>query len=179
MILQWGPESMESATMQSQHDDVINWNHFPRYWPFVRGIHRSPVNSPHKGQWRGALMFSLICTWTNSWGNNGNAGELRRHRAHYDVTVMNNDSAMRSGKHGIQHNTITETGPCFHDDAIKWKHFPRYWLLWGEFTGHRWIPRTKASELWCFLWSASELTVEPTMETLVIWDAIALIMAPQ
>ena len=43
------------------HDDVIIWKHFPRYWPFVRGIHRQPVNSPHKGQWRGALMFSLIC----------------------------------------------------------------------------------------------------------------------
>ena len=42
------------------HDDVIKWKHFPRYWPFVRGIHRPPVNSPHKGQWRGALMFSLI-----------------------------------------------------------------------------------------------------------------------
>ena len=42
------------------HDDVIKCNNFPRYWPFVRGIHRSPVNSPHKGQWRGALMFSLI-----------------------------------------------------------------------------------------------------------------------
>ena len=41
------------------HDDVIKWKHFPRYWIFVRGIHRSPVNSPHKGQWRGALMFSL------------------------------------------------------------------------------------------------------------------------
>ena len=39
------------------YDDVIKWKHFPRYWPFVRGIHRSPVNSPHKGQWRGALMF--------------------------------------------------------------------------------------------------------------------------
>ena len=39
------------------HDDVIEWKHFPRYWPFVRRIHRSPVNSPHKGQWRGALMF--------------------------------------------------------------------------------------------------------------------------
>ena len=39
------------------HDDVIKWRHFPRYWPFVRGIHRSPVNSPHKGQWREALMF--------------------------------------------------------------------------------------------------------------------------
>ena len=42
------------------HDDVIKWKHFPRYWPFVRGIHRSPVKSPHKGQWCGALMFSLI-----------------------------------------------------------------------------------------------------------------------
>ena len=40
---------------------VIEWNHFPRYWPFARGIHRSSVNSPHKGQWRGALIFSLIC----------------------------------------------------------------------------------------------------------------------
>ena len=45
-----------------------------------------------------------------------------------------------------------------HDDVIKWKHFPRYWHLCGEFTGLRWIPRTKASdaELWYFLWSASE-----------------------
>ena len=42
------------------HDDVIKWKHFPRYWPFVREIHRSPVNFPHKGQWRGALMFTLI-----------------------------------------------------------------------------------------------------------------------
>ena len=45
------------------HDDVIKWKHFPRYWPFLRGIHRSPVYSLHKGQWHGALMFSLICTW--------------------------------------------------------------------------------------------------------------------
>ena len=45
---------------------VIKWKHFPRYWPFVRGIHRSPVNSPHKGKWRGALMFPLICVWINS-----------------------------------------------------------------------------------------------------------------
>ena len=45
-------------------DDVIKWKRFPRYWPFVRGIHRSPVNSPHKGHWRGTLMFSLICVWT-------------------------------------------------------------------------------------------------------------------
>ena len=70
------------------HDDVIKWNHFPRYWPFVRGIHRSPVNSPHKGQWRGALMFSLICARINGWVNNREAGGSRRHRAHYDITVM-------------------------------------------------------------------------------------------
>ena len=70
------------------HDDVIKWRHFPHYWPFVRGIHRSPVNSPHKGQWRGALMFSLICVWINGWASNREAGDLRRYLAHYDVTVM-------------------------------------------------------------------------------------------
>ena len=70
------------------HDDVTKWKHFPRYWPFVRGIHRSPVNSPHKGQWRGALMFSLICAWTNGWVNNRDAGDLRRYCAHYDVIVI-------------------------------------------------------------------------------------------
>ena len=52
------------------------------------GTHRSPVNCPHKGQWRGALMFSLICVWINGWVSNRDAGDLRRHRAHYDVTVM-------------------------------------------------------------------------------------------
>ena len=48
----------------------------------------SPVNSPHKTQWRGAWMFSLICTWINSWVNNPEAGDLRRHRTHCDVSVM-------------------------------------------------------------------------------------------
>ena len=70
------------------HDDVIKWKHFPRYWPFVRGIHRSPVNSPHKGQWRGALMFSLVSVWINGWVNHGDVGDLRRYRANYDITVM-------------------------------------------------------------------------------------------
>ena len=75
-------------TLHFTHDDVIKWKHFPRNWPFVRGIHRSPVNSPHKGQLRGALMFSLICAWINDWVNNREAGDLRRHRDHYDVIVM-------------------------------------------------------------------------------------------
>ena len=47
-----------------------------------------PVNSPHKGQWRGALMFSLICARINDWVNNREAGDLRRHRGHCDVNVM-------------------------------------------------------------------------------------------
>ena len=95
------------------HDDVIKWKHFPRYWPFVRGrggglcsgpdqrkhqsstslafvrgIHRSPVNSPHKGQRRGALMFSFNWARINGWVNNREAGDFRRRRLHYDVIVM-------------------------------------------------------------------------------------------
>ena len=78
-----------ALTHRCNHDDVIKWKHFPRYWPFsVRGIPRSPVNSPHKGQWRGALMFSLICACINGWVNNRKAGDVRRHRIHYDVIVI-------------------------------------------------------------------------------------------
>ena len=57
--------------MLKHHDDVIK-----------------SVNSPHKGQWHGALMFSLICVWINGWVNNREADDLRRYRAHYDVTVI-------------------------------------------------------------------------------------------
>ena len=83
------PQYVNAHRLNANHDDVMKWKHFPRYWPFVRGIHQSPVNSLHKGQWRGALMFSLICARINGWVNNGGAGDLRRYRAHYDVIVMN------------------------------------------------------------------------------------------
>ena len=73
----------------SMYDDPIKWKHCSHYWPFVRGIHRSPADTPHKGQ--RTLMFSLICAWTNSWANNReDASDLRRHRAHYDITAMTN-----------------------------------------------------------------------------------------
>ena len=85
-----------------QHDDVIKWKHHPRNWPFVRGIHRSPVNSPHKGQWREALMFSLICVWISGWVNNREAGDLRRYGADYDTTVINLDEL----QHGNPQNVI-------------------------------------------------------------------------
>ena len=42
----------------------------------------------HKGHWRRALMLPLICTWIYGCTNNREAGDMRRHRAHYDVTVM-------------------------------------------------------------------------------------------
>ena len=52
---------------------------FPCNWPFVRGIHWSPVNSPHKGQWCRALVFSFICARINVWVNNREAGDLRHY----------------------------------------------------------------------------------------------------
>ena len=55
--------------------------------PLHRGIHRSPGDSHHKGQWRGASMFSLICARASDWANHWDTGDLRRHRVHYDVTV--------------------------------------------------------------------------------------------
>ena len=64
--------------MRHDHDDVIKWKHFSRYWSFVRGIHRSPVDYLHKGQLRGALLFSLICAWRNGSANTRDAGDLRR-----------------------------------------------------------------------------------------------------
>ena len=66
-----------SGIVSYMYDGVMKWKHFPRYWPFV-----------HKGQWRGALMFSCICACINGLVNNRMAGDLRRHRAHYDISVM-------------------------------------------------------------------------------------------
>ena len=97
----------------AMHDDVIKWKHFSRYWPFVLGIHRSPVNSPHKGQWRGALMFSLICVWINGWVNNREAGDFSRRRAHYDVTVVcYNDSGMTEVCRLVIYNEMEKFCQC-------------------------------------------------------------------
>ena len=70
------------------HHDVIKWKHFQHYWPFVKGIHQSPVDSRHKGQWRRALVFSLMWAWTSASTNTWDAGDLRSHCTHCDVNVM-------------------------------------------------------------------------------------------
>ena len=77
MVSQITGASIVYSTAVSGAD--LGIHRWPRYWPFVRGIHQSPVNSPHKGQWR---------AWINRWVNNREAGHLRRHRALYDVIVM-------------------------------------------------------------------------------------------
>ena len=96
-----------------RHDYVIKWKHFPRYWPFVRGIHRSPVNSPHKGQWRGALMFSLICVWINGWVNNGEAGDLRRYHAYCDATVMDSTANIVPSRFRKLQNPVSCERPLY------------------------------------------------------------------
>ena len=90
----------------SDDDDVIKRKHFPRYWLFVWGIHRWPGNSPHKGQWRWAMMFSLICAWINAWVNNREAGDLRHHRAHYDVIMLIMTSSCSLWRHRAHYDVI-------------------------------------------------------------------------
>ena len=87
MFAKWQPFFRSSLSVLT-HDDVIKWKHFPCYWPIVRWIHWCPVNSPHKGQWHGALMVSLICVFINGSVNNREAGDMRRYHAPYDVIVM-------------------------------------------------------------------------------------------
>ena len=112
--------------MSQCHDDVIKWKHFPRHWPFVRGI--------HKGQWRGALMFSLICAWINDWVNKREAGDLRRHRVHHDVTVMYWESPRKQSLYSVlcprrlqrylYHIVFLQSSEVQVTEAeTKWQHF--------------------------------------------------------
>ena len=79
---------LQCKSTTTYHDDVIKWKHFPRNWPFVRGIHRSRWIPRTKASDAELLMFSLICVWINDWVNNREAGDVRRYRGHYDVIVM-------------------------------------------------------------------------------------------
>ena len=91
-----------------------------------------PVNPPHKGQWRGALMFSLICAWPHGSVNNRNAGDLRRHRAHYDATVMLHRSRRWYG--AVSHQTITPANDdpilCRHAVSLGHDKLTNPWVIW-------------------------------------------------
>ena len=88
------------------------------------------INSPHKGQWRGALMFSLICVRINDWVNNREADDLRRYRAHCDVIVMK-----RSVK--SVRKTYRERPPSFNSEHMKYlKQLSRPQLFYPTNTNH-------------------------------------------
>ena len=131
----WAPAILSCTRpgLAGYHDDVIKWKHFPRYWPFVRGIHRSPVNSPHKGQWRGALMFTLICARINGWVNNCKAGDLRRKRAYYDVIVMIPWTPLSCGLAGCWRiNFILHNNGCKNSIRISKQYpFSRKISIWA------------------------------------------------
>ena len=142
------------------HDDVIKWKHFPRYWPFVRGIHRSLVNSPHKGQWRGALMFTLICVRVNGCVNNREAGDLRRYCAHYGVTIMTYN---RFGDDPIARQPIHESANVLRSSLIEiwtimpcmlckgtWNYriiFLKMSYAWAKWWAHLWPKSEKRGTL--------------------------------
>ena len=94
---------------------VQKWNPYVDYSflpSFIFELpHRSPVNAHHKGQWRGALMTSLICAWIKAWINNRDAGDLRGHRTDYDVTVTSFQVLAKYTNH-IYHTYHTKTPFC-------------------------------------------------------------------
>ena len=93
-----------TAMTDSEHKWKLTkswWRHqmetFSALLALCAGNSPVPVNSPHKGQWRRALMFSLICARINDWVNNREAGDLRRYRGHYDVNVMSHPHRLAIG----------------------------------------------------------------------------------
>ena len=102
------------------------------------GIHRSSVTSPHKGQWRRALMFSLICVWINGWVNNRETDDLRRHRAHYDVIVIKKIARKSCPIQCVEldHQWGSRKQHC-------WKfwnpieRFVVFWWVWAKRTGQK------------------------------------------
>ena len=92
---------------------------------FVRGIHWSPVNSPHKAQWRGALMISLVCTWINGGVNNRDTGDFRCHGAHYDVIKLFNYRRISTYR-GKCFHLMTSSCKCW-TARLSWQHYVWSW----------------------------------------------------
>ena len=119
-------------------------------------------------------IFNSLCLAT-PYGDTGSGNDITRSNVNLPSTRSCDIHSMEMFTWILNTSIYTFE---IRDDVIKWKHFPHYWpFVWG-IPGHRWIPLIKASdaELWCFLWSAPEQTVELTIEMPVIWDAIVLII---
>ena len=135
---------------------------FPAHWPVTRSF----------DVFFHLCLNKLLSKQSWGWWFETPSRSLRRHCNDYKKVMWLSYFYMMGIPILIRRRLQIETGPVevimwvyrrpqtqvFHDDVIKWKHFPRYWPFVREFTGRRWIPRTKASdaELWCFFLSASE-----------------------
>ena len=87
---------------------------------------------PHKGQWRGASMFSLICAWRNGLANNRDSGNLRRYHAHYDVKVMHSPCVVtHSTKQCSILRTSTKRPRTSKGVFIEW-HWVRPWDIQND-----------------------------------------------
>ena len=132
--LQWRHNEGDCVSNHQTHDCLLNRlfrrrskkHQSSASLVFVWGIHRSLVNSPHKDQWRRALIFSLICVWINGWVNNREAGDLRRYRAHYDVSVMNCTFKTIFSMLLFQHE-IRTVYICYHQ-SVEFINLLTFWL---------------------------------------------------
>ena len=156
----------------------------------VRGIHRWPVNSPHEwpvtrkmfpfddvimcrwglatwhiympARWVESSLLVQVMSWClfSSTINYTSDELLSRHRRWANISNLNQITNIFYQKFAFE-SVISQTSDILSGPETKWKHFCVTVPLWGECTGHRWIPLTKASdaEVWCFLWPAPEQTL--------------------
>ena len=153
----------ESVAMSWRLHALPWWRHqmesFSALLALCTGNSLVPVNSPHKGQWRGPLMFSLICAWINDWVNNPKAGDLRRYRGHYDVNVMTSWCCGALGKTAMPlysaiheilfqsirlhlsfgwfqrwDSSITHARVKYMVESVGWRPFARNVIEWGSRT---------------------------------------------
>ena len=81
-------EAKQLKARSRLHDNFMRWRWFPRYWPFVRGIHQCLVDIPPKTSVTWALMFPLVLSLTDGWKNSQVVGDLIRHESHCDGILM-------------------------------------------------------------------------------------------
>ena len=157
MISPYGTgNDLVSSGNKPLHDDVIKWKHFPRYWPFVRGIHRSPVNFHHKGQWHGALMIVYLRlnkrSSKQSWGwwFETPSHSLWRH---CNIHLYNACSAMTTREQHVSYTTRLFIQQLVCIDALKLtKHQNSSLLAFCEGNHRRSVDSLTKSQLYrkCF-----------------------------
>ena len=118
----------------TSHDDVIRWKHLPRYWPFVWGIHRSQRTVMR------SFDVSLICVRIPGWLDNHDAGDLRRHCAHYDVIVIIFHVQLRDREQTTHNKLETKETNTQINSTLSRRHSNDYKVRYVFFTNFHWFP---------------------------------------